>query len=1048
MIQRMFDKPYFALSLVFIFSVLGALSFHKMERKLFPDANRPQIAVVTIEPGASASDIANHISRKIEEELHTIDLVRKVSSVSKEEVSVVTAEFEYEKGLDAASVDVTNAINKIITELPTDILPPQVYKISDSTHPVMVLAVRPRPQNKGSGRKKITLTMAQVRQIAENELTDDLLNIPGVADVDVFGGYQREVRIEISPDKLYRYGLSMEEVSRAISKKNRNIPAGFIIDKYNNILLKSEDEAKHLNDFLSIQVSDNVKLKDISKVRYGYKDRLSAFHGNGFPAIGIGIMRAVGGDTMGVIKAVNAKLPEIKAKYGNLQIEIADTQEKLINLSIDNMLQALRDAIIMTLIVMFLFLANLRSIIITTASILFTYLMTISLMYLFHIQFNIVTLTAIILAVGLLLDDAIVVMENIERHYYELKKPIYRAAIEGTSEIMLADFAGTITTIVVLVPILFIGGYVQRILRELCSVLICALISSYIVSITIIPLLSPLVMKKDPHKNRLESLVYNFNTYFVTPLVNFYSSLVRIVVEKKRAFVFFLVPLIMLMALTNKVVVPLLGRDLMPPMDTGIVKVSFETDGNTSLEESENILAKMEKIIYSFPGVLMESATLGSEPGTFSFGSGKQPQSGGITIHFIDRFHRDKSIWQIERELRDRFHRIPGIHYVNVYDFGATPLSSIVSTVDLMITGDSIEKLNELGSQVESYLAKVKGLTSVSRSWYMDKQEFAFNIDELQAARYRTTPADISSQIAMALRGRVTSIFNIPNEMGLAVRVQFVKPYRNSIRDFETMLIKTPLGLVPLKILAKVRQVFVPGVITRQNLNYSIDIYGFRSTAAVTHIQKRIDKEVISKIRIPSGYRLTKEGEISQMKESSRRLGRAMLIALILLYFSLAITFSSWKNPFTIMLAIPLAAVGSMWLMLVFGRHMCMPAMMGLILLAGVIVNNSILLIDFIEEGRKKGMNMHDAILEGIRLRARPILMTAFGTSVGMLPVALQRAIGLERLSPLAVVAIGGLIIGTFLTLIYVPIFYILFEKLGGRLKSLIRRGNTRPEEL
>ncbi len=1045
MIQRMFEKPYFALSIVFIFSVLGALSFHRMQRKLFPDANRPKIAVVTIEPGASAMDIANHISRKIEEELHTIDLVRKVSSVSKEEVSVVTAEFEYEKGLDAASVDATNAINKIITELPDDILPPQVYKISDATQPVMILAVKPKIRDSAYGKEISGLSMPQIRQIADNSLKDDLLNIPGVADVDVFGGYQREIRIEIKPDALDRYGLSVQDVVGAISKKNRNIPAGFIIDKFNNILLKSEDEAKHLNEFLDIQVAQNVKLKDISVVHYGYRDRLSAFHGNGHPAIGLGIMRAVGGDTMGVIEAVNRALPAIKAKYGNLDIEVADTQEKLINLSINNMLEALRDAIIMTLIVMFLFLANLRSIIITTASILFTYLMTIALMYIFHLQFNIVTLTAIILAVGLLLDDAIVVMENIERHYYELKKPIYKAAVEGTSEIMLADFAGTITTIIVLVPILFIGGYVQRILREFCSVLICALISSYIVSITVIPLLSPLVMKKDPHKNRLEALVYNFNRYFVTPLVNFYSSLVRIVVEKKRAFIFFLVPLVIIMMITNKVVLPLLGRDLMPPMDTGIVKVSFTTDGNTSLEESENILSEMEKVIYSFPGVLMESATLGSEPGTFSFGSGKQPQAGGITIHFVDRFHRDKSIWEIEKELRDAFHEIPGIHYVNVFDFGATPLSSIASTVDLMITGDNLEKLDELGNEVERYLKKVKGLTSVSRSWYMDKQELIFNINELQAARYHISPADISAQIGMALRGRISSIFNIPNEAGLGVRVQFAKPYRNSVHDFETMLIKTPYGLIPLKIFAKIRPVFAPGVITRQNLNYSLDIYGFRSTSAITHIHGGIDKVVIPNVHIPCGYKLSKEGEIAQMKQSGVRLGRAMVIALIFLYFSLVVTFSSWKNPFTIMLAIPLAAIGSMWFMLVFGRHQCMPSMMGLILLAGVIVNNSILLIDFIEDGRKKGMNMHDAILEGIRLRARPILMTAFGTSVGMLPVAFQRAIGLERLSPLAVVAIGGLIIGTFLTLIYVPIFYILFEKLVNR-KSSSKENTVRDE--
>ena len=238
-------------------------------------------------------------------------------------------------------------------------------------------------------------------------------------------------------------------------------------------------------------------------------------------------MRAEGGNTLSTIEAVNHRLPELKSKYGDLEIQTADTQEKLINLCIDNMLGSLRDAVIMTLAVIFLFLANLRTILITAVSILFTYLMTIAMMHLIHFEFNIVTLTGIILAVGLLLDDAIVVTENIERHYYELKKPVHKAALEGTSEIMLADFSGTFTTVIVLVPILFIGGYVEKILRQFCAVLILALISSYIVSITIIPLFSPLVMKKTPHKNRLESLVYKFNTYFVYPLARLYTRLIK-----------------------------------------------------------------------------------------------------------------------------------------------------------------------------------------------------------------------------------------------------------------------------------------------------------------------------------------------------------------------------------------------------------------------------------------------------------------------------------------------------------------------------------------
>jgi len=1032
LIRKFLEKPYFALSLVFVFSALGALSFRSLQKNLFPDANRPQIAVVTIEPGASATDIANHISHRLEQELQAIDLVRKVSSISKEEVSIVQAEFEYEKGLDPASVDVANALNKIITELPGDILPPQIYKISDATRPVMILAVR--------AKDGTSLDLAQVRQIAENDLQDALLNIPGVADVDVFGGYEREVRVDVDPAALERYGLTVADIATAISSKNRNIPAGLIIGRENQVTFKSSDEVSHLSRFLNIQLTADVKVKDVCRVYYGHKDRLSAYHGNGAAAIGVSIMRAVGGNTLATIDAVNHKLPELQARYAQLDIQTADTQQSLIELSIDNMLEALRDAVVMTLIVIFLFLANLRSLLITAASILLTYLMTIALMHLLHLEFNIVTLTAIILAVGLLLDDAIVVMENIERHYYELGKTAHQAAMEGTSEIMLADFAGTITTVIVLVPILFIGGYVQKILEQFCTVLILALISSYLVSISVIPLLSPLLMKKTPHKNRLEKITYKFNLFFVNPLARLYTSLVQIVLNKRKTFILFLIPLLLSMVLTSRMVIPLLGRDLMPPMDTGIVKVSFATHSNSSTELSEATLTAMEEIIYSFPGVQMVSSTLGSEPGTFSFGSGKRTQDGSITIHFVDRFHRKKTIWQIEEELRQAFYRLPGLHYVNVYDYGATPLSSIVSTVDLLITGDSLEVLHDIGGDVSTRLHGVRGITSVSRSWDLDKRELIFRIDQLQASHYGLTPADISFQVAAALGGKLATTFNIPNEKGLRVRVQFRSAARNNLSDLETLLIKTPKGYVPFKVFAEISPVFSPSVITRQNLKYSLDVFGYRATAAISHLHQEIDQKVLPYIQLPPGYQLSKEGEIAQMKLSSTRLEHAMLIAMILLYFSLAVTFSSWKSPLTIMLAIPLAALGSMWFMLAFGRHQCMPSMMGLILLAGVIVNNSILLIDFIDEGRNKGMATAAAIQEAIRLRARPILMTAFGTSVGMLPVALQQAIGLERLSPLAVVAIGGLIVGTFLTLIYVPIFYILLEELHQRVASALAR--------
>ena len=1017
------------MSLIFLIAIVGIQGFRNMPINLFPDTDYPQITVLTFYPGASAKDVEDKVTRLIEKELNTIDQVRKVSSSIKDEITAVTSEFEYTKGLEGAATDVTNALKKIEGQLPPDIRPPQIFKISTATQPTMTLSLTPK--------EKAPYDLAKLRQLADNNIKEDLLRLPNVANVEVFGGYNPELLISIKPDLLNGYGISITQVLVAVASQNLNIPNGLVIRQKEQYILKTQGELTSKQTAENIVVAHagngDIRLKDIADIVPAYQERQSLYHGNNKSAIGINILRSHEGNSLDTIKSVEKALPRLKAEYSLISFEISDTQKDLIERSISNMIDALRNAIIMTILVIFLFLADVRGMIIAAISIPFTYLLTFAVMYVTGSEFNMVTLTAVIVAVGILLDDAIVVLENIERRYHQNKEDLKTAVFGGTDEVMLAIFSGTYATIMVLIPIIYIGGYVQTVLRPLAVTLTTALVASYVVSVTVIPLFAPLIMRAQPKKNRLENVVQLFDRYLISPIRDFYVQLLGTALHHKTLF---LIGALVALVISIEEM-PLIGRSLAPPLDSGIIKVAFEADSNTSLSKTEEILNQMELVIKRIPGLVRVSITVGSEPGIISFGSGRIPQQGNMTIHLVDRFHRRESIWQIEDQLRPEFRKIAGLKNVDVYDYGATAISSIKAPIDIMISGPDARIIDSIGNEIIEKLTKVRGLTGVSRNWTDDKKEIAFKVDMEKAGIYGMSPVTISQQIAAAVRGGVSSVFRVPGQDGYFIRVQYDPRYRDNLSAIESMLIQTPKGLVPVKELGTLNIIKTQTSISRQYLQPTLNIYGYRSKTAISHIHAGLDK-VLKEVKLPPGYTISHEGDVKTMKESFGRLTAALLIGLILLYFSLVPAFNSWIHPLTIMSTIPLSLIGAIWSMLVTGKQQSQIAFMGMILLAGLVVKNSILLIDFIEGARARGESLQDAIRGSVYVRTRPILMTAIGTSVGMLPIALEWAIGLERLSPLAVVATGGLMVSTFLTLIYVPVLYSLFDGLKEKVKQFL----------
>ncbi|MDQ7055789.1 MAG: efflux RND transporter permease subunit [Persephonella sp.] len=624
----------------------------------------------------------------------------------------------------------------------------------------------------------------------------------------------------------------------------------------------------------------------------------------------------------------------------------------------------------------------------------------------------------------MLVDDAVVVIENIERHLKELGKPVKIAVIEGTQEVIFPVLAGTIATTVVLIPLLFVGDYPERIFRPLAETLIIAVIVSYFVSITVIPLVAPYILRKDNQLNSMEKLTFNLMEKVLNLLKRFYVNLAENLIENKFFSLLFFLFFLFLFVLSVRLILPVVGREIMPPMDTGIVKVHITFDSNLPVEKVENLTEKISEIIISDKRVEMFGLSVGSEAGVLTVSSGGGINTLSATIHYTDRFHRKETIWDIEKDLREKLWKLPGIKYLHVYDYGATPLSSIKGNLDVRISGDDLKILDQIGEQMLNLCYQVKGITSLSRTWDYDKTVYYLKIKQDRALYYGITPYEIGVQLASKIRGGYVSFVNVSNEESIKVRVIYTDSFRQSIKDIKSYYITTKKGKIPLTAVAYIEKHVEPSQITRQNLQYTLDILGYREKAAITHIVENF-KQLYrnSSISLPAGYAISNEGDIKQLNDSMRRMFIAIITGIIFLYLALVPAFRSFLSPLSVIMAIPLSVIGAAWSVLIMGYHQSMPGLMGIVLLSGIITKNSILLIEFIQRSIEKGKDLKGSIIDSIQIRTRPVLMTAFATSVGMIPVAFGWALGLERLSPLGTVAIGGLIVGTFLTLIYVPCF-------------------------
>ncbi|VAX06386.1 RND multidrug efflux transporter; Acriflavin resistance protein [hydrothermal vent metagenome] len=1015
------DYRYTVFAVLIGIVVVGLVARFSLPVRLFPDTDPPVVTVLTTYPGVAARDVSKNLSKPMEEEFAGIDGVTRVSSSSQTGLSVVKVQFNFSRRVEEAAVEVQNAITRIRDRLPTSMGEPQVMQFSSADKPFLTIAL-----------SSDTLSLQQIRELADNDIRDRIQLITGVATVDVFGAHKRQLEVAVHRDKLRAFKLTMEQVSMALDGWNLTESGGRIDLGSQETVVRFDSpltNAQQVAEIIIYRKADYlVRLSDVATVSETEKEARSAYHFNNEAAIAVQVLKRKEANTVEVAEKVRHALADLNVAFPQINFNIADDDSSFTELVINNMTSSIIIAIFLTISVVFLFLANFRQAIIIAISIPVSFLMTFSLMWLTGIDLNMITMSAIILSIGLLVDDSIVVLENVHRHLQMPGKTPTQAAIEGTEEIFLADLAGTVTTLSVLIPLMFLGGFVGKLFSPLAFTLGFALASSFIVSVTLIPLLSALWLH--PHKqdevSRLEKIITPF-TSFMEGLREGYLSLLQWALNNPKKT---LLTAFILLVVSARAMV-FIGSEMLPRFDSGNFQFSLDTIPGTQLEKTLAAVSTVEQSLINQPGVVTVSTQVGFEPGVHFLGDrgALDVNQASITVNLTPRTERNVTLWEVMNDIEAVTSKIPGLTLAVAKEKGGTARSTTSAPIDVRISGPDIEVLDRLGSEVLEIIQRVPGVRSPYKNWALDTPETRVVINRERVSELGLTGKAVSQAVYQALEGHVVTPFRQPYNRDLDVFLRYAGPERIHISDLEDVIISAADGRqLPLREVATLESHFGPRIVTREDLRQTQDVLAFHFGRPLSDTIADINA-ALTGLDVPRGYQVDITGEQRDFEEAKMRMIRALGLGVLAVYLVLVAQFRSFKHPVTIMVAVPLQFIGVAAGLLVAGKYLSMPAMLGIILLTGTVVNNSIVLIDYILQRRRNGADLREAILESVSVRYRPIMMTALSDVAGMLPLAMEMAVGSERFSPLATVVIGGVLAATFLTLIVIPVIFMLLEK-------------------
>jgi len=1017
-------RPIFTIMVVLIVILLGIISLLRLPIDLMPDISYPTLSISCSYTNAGPEEIEELITRPIEQAMSAVPGVEEVSSVSVEGRSSVRVTFSWGTDLDAAANDIRDRLDRVIRNLPEEVERPTLRKFDLASFPILIL---------GASSK---LDPIQTRRILEDEVQYRLERIPGVAAVDIWGGLEREIHVNLDPAKINALSIPLDRILTSVREGNVNIPAGTIEQGNFEITVRTPGEytdLKQLEDtVVTVRQGVPILLREIATIEDSWQKITRIVRVNGQPGIRLSVSKQSGKNTVEVAQGALKELENINRDIPQIQIiPIVDTSD-YIQRSIKNVGSSAIFGGILAVFTLLVFLRNFRSTVIIATSIPVSIIASFALLYFGGFTLNIMTLGGLALGIGMLVDNAIVVLENIFR-IRESGETLERAAVDGTEEVTSAIIASTLTTMVVFLPLVFIRGMSGVMFKQLSIVVAFSLLCSLGAALTLVPMLSVRVLPSasgdNTQKQSLGRRVFEISGRFFQRLENNYKKLLHISLNH-RATVTLIAVLIMASSL---LLIPYVGAELMPSTDEGEVRVNCEMQVGTRLDLLDEKIRIIERIIDdSVPEI--ENVVLSIGGGGWR-GSGGH--TGNIRISLKPQSQRERSSEQISTDLRKKLSNIPGMTIRTRAGQGLFILRMGTSgndRIQIEVRGHDLQTADALAMQVRDIVESVEGVTDTQISRESGSPEELIQIDRQKAADMNLTVSKIANALQTILSGTRAGYYrDSGDEYTILVKLREAEQM-NMSEILDLTLVNTDGRPVVLKNVVSVEPQSGPVRIERidqeRNITVSADISERKMSSVLSDIRK-----LLQTIPVPRDFTISIGGDYEEQQKSFRELLLSCILALMLVYMVMACQYESLRDPFVVMFSVPLAAIGVILMLFLTGTTFNVQSFIGTIMLGGIVVNNAILLVDHTNLLRRKAsMPIREAIEEAGRRRLRPILMTATTTIFGLVPLALGLGEGGEAQAPMARVVIGGLLSSTFITLVFVPVVYSIFErrKAGG----------------
>ncbi len=1007
--------------LAMIVVVLGFIAFANLGLDFFPDIEYPTVSVVTTYSGASSEDIENTITRPLEQIINTVNRVKDVDSFTIEGASVIMVEFEWGTNLDFGAQDIRDQLGLYRNYLPEEASDPLVVKFSFGQMPIIFGGI--------TGNRPLY----ELKELIDDEVASRLERIDGVASVQVYSMDIREILVDIDKAALESFDISTDQILMALRMENLNLPAGRIEERHSEFLLRTLGEFKTLDDIRdtivgATQTGQPVYLEDLADVRDTLKETHLVNRIQGEKGIFYFISKRSGANTVITAKAVNRELEKIKKtlppdiKFFPF-MDQSEMIQRVINRTANNALVGGVLAIFFILV----FLRNWRPTITIAIAIPLSVIATFIAFYLAGYTINLLTLGGLALGIGMLVDNAVVVIENIFRHMEEGEKR-ETAAKRGASEVGMAITASTLTTIAVFFPMVFARGITGQLTRGLALAIAFSLLASLFVALTVVPMLASILFKAN-NKNNNKGEGKKRRVQFEKAR-NFYRRILSWALQRRGRVLAGTFGLLIL----SFIIVPFLGTEFMPAMDREMIVLSVKMPIGTSIEETNRVVTLVENLMRAEPEVEMVSVQAGSQaeenPADLAGGmSTTGSHEGMVWVGLVEKKDRDLSDVEVLEKIRKKLPKLKDVKF-EALDIGQAMMGGASAPVEIKVFGKDLAVLKEISDNIVARIQDVEGLRDVTHTLSEGKPEYHISIDREKASRLGLQVSQVANAVQTASLGKVATRFREGNEE-IDIRVQLNKRFRDSLEDIKSIPILTPLNnTVSLEQVATITKGEGPIRINRENqarvITVTANIAGRDLGSIVSDIKGRIaDIER----GLPSGYFTEFGGQFEQMQEAFLIMAGAFALATLLVYMIMASQFESFSHPFVIMFTIPLAIIGVILALLITGRPVSLPVLIGFIMLAGISVNNGIVMVDYINQLKRRGMEKKEAILQACTVRLRPVLITAFTTILGMLPMALSISEGAEFRAPMAVTVVGGLVATTLLTLFIIPIIYSLVDR-------------------